>query len=591
MISELKTESPLRPKMSTIAGALIVIALVVFAIGLCVNPGRANDLFWQLRTGQLILQQHRAPHFDEYSWTRDGHPWVAHEWLTFVLFRICFDWKGFGGVWLLSAALTSVITVVLYRLILGETALANVDGDRPRSESAPITACLLTAFAMIVAGAFFQPRPQLFTYLFLLITLGTVLQVRRTGRIAIGTGEVKRAERPLWFLVPIFILWANLHAGVLVGLALLAIFSIGDALVDAAEKRSTSTAGAGGRPWHRMAVVTVVCFLATLITPYSYQEYENFAATITNAPMLNGVGEWAAPDFHDPFGKLFEAFVILMLAGLFLTRLRHDPTELAFTALLAHEALTGSRNVPIFALAGVVLMARHIQSALVRMLYGKSGSNEPPSDSLFGPAPSTIIVAAVAVAIIFSGLMRTASTLKQSAPPTGSIVDRVALASIAYGDYPVRACAFIKREGFPASMRMYNTYDDGGFMIMRMPEHPVFVDSRADVYFGSMFDEVKKVTDGTLDWRTVMDAHQVDFIVSPVSETQSRGYLAAPDWALVYVDRPDIDKHPAAYDQNNTFIFIRRVPQYADLIARCRRDCPAIASGSLQRYNQYLSLR
>lgn len=567
-----------KTKSTTVAGVpssmpaiVIAVAIVVYAVALCVNPGPENDLFWQLRTGQTIMSTHAIPHFDTYSWTRRGTPWVAHEWLTFVLFWIAYAWKGFAGVWLLTAAVAAVMVALLYALILRETSRATASGG----PGAPATAMVLTAFASTAAGAFFQPRPQIFTYLFTLVTLAIIMRIRRAG------------PTPLqWLVVPLFILWANLHAGVLVGVAQFALFAIGDAVIE--------WRGNGKTHWRLIAALTGTCFLATLATPYSYHEYQNILSTVTNSTAMNNVAEWASPNYHNTFGKLFEGYVLLLLAGLFLTRLRHDPVELIVCAVFLHEALTESRNVPLLALTATVLMARHLQSALVRILNGdrlpiEDGLPRLPADSLFGSSPSMIITAAMFAAICFAGLMRVETTIKNSAPQTGPTLDRIALASISYGDHPSRAAAFIERENIPATIRMYNSYDEGGFLIWRMPEHPVFVDSRADVYFGPTFDEVRDVTIGVIGWRTLMDKNGVDMIFSPVSDPQSRGYLEAPDWALVYVDHPDIDKPRSGYDTNNTFIFIRRVPQYTGLIARCRRDCPALAR--MNGYSGYLSLR
>ena len=43
------------------------------------------DVWWHLRTGQLILQNHALFHTDPYSFTRFGQPWIDHEWLSQLL--------------------------------------------------------------------------------------------------------------------------------------------------------------------------------------------------------------------------------------------------------------------------------------------------------------------------------------------------------------------------------------------------------------------------------------------------------------------------------------------------------------------------
>jgi hypothetical protein len=184
---------------------LFAIASALFGAALCINACSANDLFWQLRTGHEIVINHAVPHADTYSYRRAGTPWVVHEWLTFVLFWLAYHAGGFSGIWILQASIIAAASLALYFVILRETG------------GAPLTALAITAFSLLVAGLFFQPRPQLSTYLFVTVVIGMCLAARRS-----------RPQRLYW-LLPIFVLWANLHAGVLVGIGLVVAFAVCDA--------------------------------------------------------------------------------------------------------------------------------------------------------------------------------------------------------------------------------------------------------------------------------------------------------------------------------------------------------------------------
>src|SRR6185437_15362576 len=119
----------------------------------------------------------------------------------------------------------------------------------------------------------------------------------------------------------------------------------------------------------------------------------------------------------------------------------------------------------------------------------------------------------------------------------------------------------------------YNIYGDGGYLIWRLPEHPVFIDGRADIYFGPLLTQYNKLNSLTYDWRSILDQHGADFIVAAASERQSQQFLAASDWALVYADDPDLARERYDYGhRTNTLIFIKRMPAYSALIDRCRRD-------------------
>src|SRR5258708_26935509 len=40
------------------------------------------DLWWHLKVGQTIWETHRIPSTDQFSFSADGHAWIAHEWLS-----------------------------------------------------------------------------------------------------------------------------------------------------------------------------------------------------------------------------------------------------------------------------------------------------------------------------------------------------------------------------------------------------------------------------------------------------------------------------------------------------------------------------
>jgi hypothetical protein len=56
------------------------------------------DLWWHLRTGQLIVDTGLVPHSDPFSFTRAGSPWVSHEWLSEVVFYEIWKFAGAVGL-------------------------------------------------------------------------------------------------------------------------------------------------------------------------------------------------------------------------------------------------------------------------------------------------------------------------------------------------------------------------------------------------------------------------------------------------------------------------------------------------------------
>ncbi len=75
--------------------------VLVLALGLFVMASRNitdPDVWWHLRTGELILATHTIPHTDPYSFTKSGQPWIDHEWLSQILIYSTYRLTGYAGL-------------------------------------------------------------------------------------------------------------------------------------------------------------------------------------------------------------------------------------------------------------------------------------------------------------------------------------------------------------------------------------------------------------------------------------------------------------------------------------------------------------
>ena len=546
--------------------------LIIFTVGLCVNPISANDLFWQLRTGHEIVATHYLPHQDTYSWTRRGTPWVVHEWLAFVLLWQAYSWgHGLAGVWLLEVVLAVLTAVVLFACVWRET-----DGT-------PLTALLLTAGALLLTSIFFQPRPHMFTYLFFTVTVGVIQAVRR------------HAAPWQWLLIlpPLFALWANLHAGVLVGVGIVVLFALAEAsgiLVQSDAFQSDARVGECRMCllWmRRWGLIAAACAFMTLLTPYGWHVYQNFGATVSNATAMNNVSEWASPDFHEMPGKMLECFLLIIGAGFIFSRQRRETVDLLLLLALIYATLGAYRNMPLLALGGTLLGARHVQSALESVL-NRLGGTSLRSPSLFGKTPSPVMLGVTGCAFALIPFMRAQHLFTRPDAGNTFSLDQVAATSVGLNQFPEAACRFMQVESFPTTLRLYNDYDIGGFLIWRLPEYPVFIDGRADVYFGSLLDDFVLLKKQPYDWHQILGRYHPGIALFSTQSSQAHLFLSASDWALVYADSRELDEKGAP----NFLIFVKRTPESSVLIARSRRACAAwsaLQKSDLSR--QYAALR
>jgi hypothetical protein len=177
---------------------LIVALLIVFVTAAIM--GTQSDTWWVLRTGELILRTGNIPTTDVYSSTVRGGYWPNHEWLAEVLFYACYALGGLPLLFLACAGLTTAAWYGLARL-----------GEGPGWARA---VALLLGIAS--QELLWSVRPHLFS-LALLVLLLALLPARRLH----------------WLYPLLFLLWANLHAGVAFGGVALAIVFLVAAARDA----------------------------------------------------------------------------------------------------------------------------------------------------------------------------------------------------------------------------------------------------------------------------------------------------------------------------------------------------------------------
>lgn len=159
------------------------------------------DVWWHLKTGQLIAQTRSVPHVDSFSFTRAGYPWVAHEWLSELLIYGIYRVSGWGGLIVVFALIVSAAFFLVYL----------------RSAPDPYSSGVVVLLGAWATAPMWGVRPQVASLL--LISLWFLILERS-----------ERSPRLLWWTLPLTVLWVNLHAGFALGLALIMLFLAGEFL-------------------------------------------------------------------------------------------------------------------------------------------------------------------------------------------------------------------------------------------------------------------------------------------------------------------------------------------------------------------------
>ncbi|MBK8659465.1 MAG: hypothetical protein IPN22_11500 [Bacteroidetes bacterium] len=185
---------------------LLLSLLFLVAVAMSIKGLREPDLWWQIRTGEWILAHGQVPHYDVFSYTYTGSPWVNVKWISEVLLALAARLGGPESVFLWQALVTCGIVFFLLKL-------ADLS-----SEVAPGKAPVVFSVLLVLLAIEYRiiGRPEMFSHFFSVVFLWLLY------RYHLNPGK------QLWWLVPLQILWANTHEAFGMGVVLTALFCAGD---------------------------------------------------------------------------------------------------------------------------------------------------------------------------------------------------------------------------------------------------------------------------------------------------------------------------------------------------------------------------
>ncbi len=227
------------PPSSTLGARLadgcLIFLFLILACLLGSFPLKDADIYWHLRTGDLIRQSGQIPRTDIFTFSRDGVPWIDLHWL----FQIAISWvHQHGGVVGLNVAKCAVTCLALLLLVSA------------RRREWPVWVMVVAWMpALFVLGGRMYVRPETLTLLYLSIFLAIISRWDRFPRLS-------------WVLPVVQIAWVNSHGLFVLGPIILTL-----ALFDAALRFGLFKAER--RKWWRTILpASLATCAACLVNPY-----------------------------------------------------------------------------------------------------------------------------------------------------------------------------------------------------------------------------------------------------------------------------------------------------------------------------------
>ena len=477
-------------------GSLLLLTVVLA----CALTPMQTDTWWQLRAGHDMWASGRVLLTDLYSHTAYGSFWPNHEWLAEVTYYAAYRVGGLPLVTLLAAALISGGWALVWRLTQGPSRVAFA----------------WTASALIPACLWWEPRPHAFSLL--LLPASVYLLVR---------------NRLTW-LPLVFLVWANCHGGVLLGLVVLA------AGLAARTLQAPST-------WTRTSVVFGGCLLAATATPLGLSFWTEIPRSLQRIH-LYPLDEWRRTPVLEaqllPFWAIATAFTAA------LARAWRHPAR--------RQALLARADLPLQACATVLLpmaaMAiRHVGPFLMLAVPALTSCMDVSRGPSSIPAPRPAAERhRLNFSVSFAATVAVALTILLA---YWNEIDRLRWT-------PIPAPALAALRTCPGNL--YNRYDEGGSLIWFAPQHKVFLDGRQDPYPPELVLEHIQIETTGADHSRLFARHDIRCAYLPVtSPTAVR--LAATGWTTLYRD-------------GDWAVFSDRPPAVTLPVAPGRQEGPALST-------------
>jgi len=416
-----------------------------------------TDTFWEIRTGLLTITQRSLPIVDPFSWVVHGQPWTLNSWGFNVAIAAFYRLAGLPGVALACASLVAVVGAMVLLLA------------RRLGASAVVTATLLLLTSPLLIG-WLSARPQLVDYVAVLAL--TLLMSRLV--------EGRASAWPLLALGVLTIVWVNLHAGALLGVAI-----VGAITVMVFARRRTRDRGG----WCLAALVTVAA--SSLVNPYGI---DLIRQTVRVKGASTGIiDEWA---HLDPTNATQMIMIVLGLMALVVAARRGDAVFAGALSVAVLGSVTAIRLLPILVLFALpVLAAFASQPAVLGYLHSRR--------VVLGPG---------AVAGLAALLWLAVPSLGHIGRPDPAI-------------YPTNVVRDI-----PRNCRLFNSYLLGGFVLLKRPDVQVSLDSRNDLYGAKLVEAEERVLRGQGDLAQGLSGAGC-VLVQPRSGLARRLH-ASPQWEL-----------------------------------------------------------
>lgn len=460
------------------------------------------DFWWHLQTGLEILRTYTLPHTGWFSQSAT-RPWIASSWLYDVRIAGWYQLLGVRSLPVLALVAKFFLAVLMFLL---------AGGLRERFW----TALGLSVVAQYVLWQM-PPLPVFASVMALAIELILLLAFRRGSR------------RRLYFVPALFLVWANLDPRFVYGIVALALVVVSEFVGQARERqvpRYTRDDKKEGeivsgrlklRPFTTLLGCAAASLIATFVTPYGWKPWAVFWAGATSA------ANRYFPDYQSLRFRTPQDYVLLLLAmAAFLSlglRRSRDVFQIALLMLCAVAAFYAQRDAWLLVVASVAVIGSGTAEDLAHR--EPLGVTDELASTGRDRRNSFLTALGVSVAFLLAFVV-------VRLPSRDAVLAQ--LAEI----YPVQAADYIRANQLPAPL--FNSFRWGGFLAWYLPQYPVAIDGRNDLYGPDYNIQYAKIMNAEAHYSTFPPMNDAATILLEKKSVMGQALATVPGFKTVYSD-------------------------------------------------------
>lgn len=510
--------------------------LARIAWGLCLLVGivlslkslREPDLWWMYRTGEWMLENGAVTKSDPFSYTFFGTEWINVKWFFEVIIASIKNVLGVEGIFILQAAVTLGILVLVYQSANLIRVKFGLDKTTPKK---PFVGLIIAALLMLLTIDYrLIGRPEMTSHL---MTAAYLYLFWRWHY---------QPSKAIFALIPLQLLWTNMHEAFGTGMVLMLAYLISvwvQYIYFNTDKQKIEAP-------KRLSLAVLGALVVIPINPRGIQmlthPFEIFGQLSSNQYTTELAPIWKNLYWQEMQAYLNIAFMVAVLGFVVLTPLIISAAEkskvprnkllswieqlgnkyglgnLVLITMLGYLSITAYRNIPFFILAATPILAVILEVLIHKVQKEKI---------LY---LATILLGIGFYTSIITGKYHEWTVNKNSRDKYGL--------QVLSSHNPVGAANFIEEKGIKG--RCFSDYLTSSYLLWRLqPDFKTYIDLRdLDIFPAKFFDDFAQTMSNPRLFEEKDSIYHFDYVViyRPMFQYLQKYLLESPNYDLVFVD-------------------------------------------------------